>query len=139
MGGWEGHFFSGDPSNLELRSQFGIGQAHEFVEARRHPRFKVEVEIRVYPRNSAVVRGHTVDISESGISAMLKVEVPIGEVVRLEFSLPVGDIEALALVRQKNAFRYGFQFVESGSAQDLIGQTCRQLAVEQAVEGPRGP
>jgi len=122
---------------LELGSEFGTGPAREFVEARRHPRFKLEVNIRIYPRNSAVVRGRTVDISESGISAMLMVEVPIGEVVRLEFALPLGEVEVHALVRQRNAFRYGFQFVESSSAQDIIGRTCRHLAVEQVAQDPK--
>lgn len=117
---------------MGLHSQFGTGLAHEFVEARRHRRFKLEVSIRIYPRNSAVVRGQTVDISESGISAMLRTEVPVGEVVRLEFALPLGEVEVHALVRQRSAFRYGFQFVESSSAQDVIGRTCRHLAVEQA-------
>jgi hypothetical protein len=105
------------------------------MEARRHPRYKLEVNVSVYARNAAVVRGHTVDISESGISAMLRVEVPIGEVVRLEFSLPTGDVEIHAMVRQRNAFRYGFQFVEASSAQDVIGRTCRHLAMEQSVPG----
>jgi hypothetical protein len=95
-------------------------------------RFKLEVSIRVYPRDCAVVRGDTVDISESGISAMLRQEVPVGEVVRLEFPLPLGDVEVLALVRQRNAFRYGFQFVEASTAQDILGRTCGQLAVEQS-------
>lgn len=122
---------------MEVRGQFGTSQAHEFVEARRHPRFKLDVNVSIYPRNSEVVRGRTVDISESGISAMLMVEVPIGEVVRLEFSLPLGDVEAHALVRQRSAFRYGFQFVDCSSAQDIIGRTCRQLAVEQAVKDSR--
>ncbi len=85
-----------------------------------------------------MVRGHTVDISESGISAMLRVEVPVGEVVRLEFTLPLGDVEVLATVRQRNAFRYGFQFVEASSAEDTIGRTCRHLAVEQPVAGNEG-
>lgn len=108
------------------------------VDARRHPRFKLEVDIRVYPRDCPVVRGHSVDISESGISAMLRVEVPVGEVVRLELSLPLGDVEAHAMVRQRSAFRYGFQFVEASSSQDIIGRTCRHLAVEQASRGERG-
>ena len=116
-------------SELEVDRGYGTGSSREYVEARRHPRYKFEAEIRVYARNAAVVRGHTVDISESGISAMLRVEVPIGEVVRLELTLPLGEVEILALIRQRNAFRYGFQFVETSSAQDLIGRTCRQLAV----------
>ena len=115
----------------------GTGQAGSFPEARRHPRFKLDVGLRVYPRNSAVVRGHTVDISEAGISAMLRVEVPIGEVVRLEFGLPLGEVEVHALVRQRNAFRYGFQFMEDSSVRDLIRRTCRELAVEQTLPRPK--
>jgi len=118
---------------MELDNQFGTGSAHEFVENRRCPRYKLEADIRVYPRNQSVVRGQTVDISESGISAMLRIEVPIGEVVRLAFTVPLGEVEVHALVRQRNAFRYGFQFVEAASAHDVIARTCRQLAVEQAL------
>ena len=75
---------------MDVRSQLGTSRTPEAVDLRRHPRFKLEVDIRVYPRDSAVVRGHTVDISESGISAMLREEVPLGEIVRLEFTLPLG-------------------------------------------------
>jgi PilZ domain len=122
---------------LADRSNLEISQARYVVEHRASPRFKIEAEIRVYARDRAVVRGQTVDISESGISAILRVEVPIGEVVRLEFSLPHGDVEVHALVRQCNAFRYGFQFVEASSAHDAIGRTCRQLAVSQQTAGPK--
>jgi len=105
----------------------------EYVEARRHPRYRLEVDIRIYARNKQVVRGHTVDLSESGISAMLRVEVPLGEVVRLEFTLPTGEVEVHALVRQRQAFRYGFQFVEDSFAQQTIIRACTQLAVEQTL------
>ena len=118
---------------MEGRSQLAFGQTHETVELRRHPRFKLQVSVRIYPRDAAVVRGDTVDISESGISAILRVEVPVGGMVRLEFALPLGDVEVLAMVRHRNAFRYGFQFVEATSAQDIIGRTCRQLALEQGL------
>lgn len=116
---------------VEELNRFGAELTRERMDARRHPRFQIKVDIRVYPRDCPVVRGHTVDISESGISAMLRDEVPLGEVVRLEFALPDGKVEILAMVRQRTAFRYGFQFVELGSTKDLIGRTCRQLAVEQ--------
>ena len=117
---------------MGLNGQLGTGYAKE-VDARRHPRYRLETEICIYPRNAAVVRGQTVDISESGISAMLRIEVPVGEVVRMEFTLPLGAVEVHALVRQRNAFRYGFQFVEDSSAQEVIGRTCRQLALEQSL------
>jgi c-di-GMP-binding flagellar brake protein YcgR len=115
-----------------LSGQLGTAYA-KAVEARRHPRYRLETEICIYPRNMPVVRGQTVDISESGISAMLRVEVPLGEVVRLEFKLPQGEVDVHAMVRQRNAFRYGFQFVESESAKQVIVRTCRQLALEQSL------
>jgi hypothetical protein len=118
---------------VQFHSQIGSGRTREVVDARRYPRYNIDVTICVYPRNAPVVRGHTVDLSESGISAMLITEVPIGEVVRLEFSLPTGDVEVHAMVRQRNAFRYGFQFLEASTAQDIIGLTCRHLALEQSL------
>lgn len=108
-----------------------------FVELRHHARFRMEMGICVYPRNQAVVRGDTVDISESGISAILRAEVPLGEVVRLTFSVPRGDVEILALVRQHNAFRYGFQFMEGGEASTLIRRTCAELELQQAIRDNR--
>lgn len=117
---------------MALSGALGTRYAEE-VEARRHPRYRLETEICIYPRNMPVVRGHTVDISESGISAMLRIEAPVGEVVRLEFKLPLGEVDVHALVRQRNAFRYGFQFVGSSSAQEVIARTCRQLALEQSL------
>lgn len=122
---------------MDIDSHFASGHDHSLLEARRHPRYKLRANIRVYPRNASVVRGETVDLSESGISAMLRVEVPLGEVVRLEFSVPLGDVEVHALVRQRNAFRYGFQFVDAGSAQDILARTCRQLALEQSPDDPK--
>jgi len=86
-----------------------------------------------------VVRGHTVDLSESGISAMLRMEVPRGEVVRLEFTLPAGEVEIMAMVRQETAFRYGFQFLDESEAKDVIRRTCRELAMVQAVPDHTNP
>lgn len=120
----------------QLGSRPAYGADAQEVDARRHPRFKIEVGVRVYPRGCPVVRGDTVDLSESGISALLRVEVPIGEVVRLEFELPFGEVEVLAMVRQRSAFRYGFQFIEKDAARDVIRRTCRQLAMQQPDRAP---
>jgi len=103
------------------------------MEARRHPRYKLEVDVRIYPRNVQVIRGHSVDISESGISALLREEVPVGEVVRLEFTVSTGDVAIHALVRQRNAFRYGFQFLEAVSQLEVVARACRQLAMAEST------
>ena len=132
---WTSRIFTrrlGQGDHVGLSGQLGTAYA-KTMDARRHPRYRLETEICVYPRNLPVVRGQTVDVSESGISAMLRVEVPLGEVVRLEFKLPHGEVDVHAMVRQRNAFRYGFQFVESESANEVIVRTCRQLALEQSL------
>jgi len=83
------------------------------------------------------VRGRTVDISESGISAMLKLEVPVGEFVELQFTLPFGPVTVYATVRQRSAFRYGCQFFESHSVREVIQGTCHWLSVKQSVRRAR--
>jgi PilZ domain len=123
---------------MDIHRQFADGQERNWVDNRQRPRFKIEVPIRIYPRNSIVIRGSTVDISESGIAVMVRDEVPLGEVVRLEFTLAHGPVEVLAVARQRNAFRYGLQFVEPTLVQDVIGRTCRELAIEQALR-PQNP
>jgi hypothetical protein len=101
------------------------------ADARCHPRFRLQVDITIHSRTSGVLKGYTVDISESGISAMLRLEVSLDEVVELDFELPCGPVTILASVRQRNAFRYGFQFLNSSESNEAIRTTCRQLAVEQ--------
>jgi PilZ domain len=103
------------------------------VDARRQPRFKIDIDIRINSRTCGMLKGRTVDISESGISAMLKLELPLGEVVELAFTLPFGPVKIYAMVRQRSAFRYGFQFMESNFTELVIRPTCRQLAVEQSL------
>ena len=119
-------------SSVEAQRQsraVGIGG---IADARRYPRFKLEVDIKIDSRTCGLLKGYTVDISEGGVSAILKLEVPVSEVVVLDFTLPLGQVVIHATVRQKRAFRYGFQFVDSGSAPDAIRATCCQLAAEQS-------
>jgi len=112
-----------------------VSLRRDIADQRRKPRFKIEVDITVRSRTCGTQKGHTVDISESGISALLKIEVPLGEIVELEFTLPSGPVAIYAIVRQQNAFRYGFHFVELNPAHEFIRVTCRHLAVEQTLFG----
>jgi hypothetical protein len=116
---------------LEAQNQLAASPVRDIVDARRQPRFKLEVDISIHSRTCGTLKGHTVDISESGISAMLRMEVPLGELVELDFTLPFGPVAIYAMVRQRNAFRYGFAFVDSDSVHEVIRHTCRDLAVDQ--------
>jgi hypothetical protein len=103
------------------------------ADARRQPRFKFEVDMRISSRTCGLLKGRTVDISESGIAAMLTIEPPLGEIVELNFTLPSGPVRILATVRQRNAFRYGFEFVDSEWSHLVIRRTCRDLAVKESL------
>jgi len=110
---------------LESENNFETSRTGKLIDARNHPRFKLDVDVKIYPRDKSRVMGRIVDISQRGLAGMLKIEIPLDQVVRLEFDLPLGVVSIRALVRQKNAFRYGFQFVEPGSyAQELIIAFC---------------
>ncbi len=117
---------------MDPEKQPAASRVRDIVDARRHARFRLEVNIGVHSRTCGMLQGQTVDLSESGISALLRLEVPLGEVVKLDFELPFGPVTIHAVVRQRSAFRYGFQFLESNAVNEVIRSTCRQLAVEQS-------
>ena len=109
----------------ESENNIETSRTGKLIDARKHPRFKLDVDVKIYSRDSSRVMGRTVDISEQGLAVMLKIEIQLDQVVRLEFELPLGLVSIRALVRQRNAFRYGFQFVEPDSyAQELIIRFC---------------
>jgi hypothetical protein len=120
---------------LEAQNQLAATRDQGIVDHRRQPRFKIEVAISISSRSCGMLKGYTVDISDCGISALLTIEVPLGEIVELDFTLPFGPVKIYAMVRQRNAFRYGFQFMELTAAHAAIRATCRHLAVERTLLG----
>lgn len=100
---------------------------------RWQPRFKMETDITISSPTHGLLKGSTVDISESGIAAKLPIEVSVGECVELRLTLPAGSMTVCATVRHKDAFRYGFEFVVPNGASETIRRTCRDLAVDQTL------
>jgi hypothetical protein len=92
--------------------------------ARKHPRFRLDVEVKVRSKVAGMIVGRGREISEAGMSIMLVPELTVGEVVELDFELPFGPANILAVVKSRNAFRYGFQFVQPHAAESRIRQSC---------------
>src|ERR1019366_10113025 len=99
-------------------------------EKRRHRRLEVEAAVTVRSE-SGLVPGRTLEVSESGMSAILSVELHVGETVELEIKLPPNTATARAIVRNRNVFRHGFEFAQPlretiGNEADLLGdcQSC---------------
>jgi PilZ domain len=71
----------------------------------------LEVEITVRTDNG-LFPGRTHDISESGMSAALPVELREGEEVELQINFPKATANTRAIVRHRNIYRHGFEFVQ---------------------------
>ena len=102
----------------------GIPRLDALREARRDLRFKLDVDVQIDSPSKGSVLGRTLDLSDHGISATLLLELPVGEVVQVNFKLRIGCVAVFATVRNRNAFRYGFQFAEPNSALYLIRENC---------------
>jgi len=110
------------PKGEEKRSE--VPQFDNVREHRRDLRFKLYVDLQIRTFSAGFVSGRTLEISERGLSATLPVELLIGEVVELNLRLRIGNVKVHATVRDKNAFRHGFQFVEPNPAVHLIRENC---------------
>jgi hypothetical protein len=122
-------------TQVDSHNQHATGRVREVPDARHHPRFKIKVNVAVHSRTCGILQGKAVDLSESGIAVILRIEVPLHELVELEFSLPFGEVRIYAVVRQRNAFRYGFQFAEAVGVHEVIHATCNHLAMQQTLLG----
>jgi hypothetical protein len=90
------------------------------VDARRAPRIQLELDVNIYSKQSGLIPGRTLDISESGISAVLPVELPVGEIVRLEIMSRIEPVMVAAVIRNRHAYRHGLEFEQSGIGRELI-------------------
>ncbi len=81
------------------------------MDRRRHARLPLSVDLTVYSDRAGVVPGRVSDISDSGFSAVLPLELSLGEVVRVELYLDSGVKISSAVVRNRTVFRHGFEFL----------------------------
>jgi len=92
---------------------------------RRYPRYRSEFAVvttlfsgNQYQRLDA----HCKDLSEAGIGLLLAAEVPMGEVVSLNFCLPglTEPWEIKAVLRHRRGFHYGFEFLSLAQERTLL-------------------
>jgi hypothetical protein len=67
---------------------------------------------------------------------MMPVELIVGQTVELGFQLPCGPVSVQAVVKNKRASRYGFEFVPENRERETIKSGCRSLAFGQ--DGSKG-
>ena len=95
---------------------------------RQHSRFRLSVDVAIESPTQGLVPGNALDISEAGMSALLPIHLPVGQIVGLDFKLPIRRVRLVASVRHNHEFRYGFQFVAPDDATlHTIRESCRLL------------
>jgi hypothetical protein len=81
---------------------------------RRHPRVLFSVPITLRHLMTGGVRaahGITLDLSESGMGALVEGSLHIGDTVAIELKLPDHVLSAVAIVRHSSDVRAGFEFL----------------------------
>lgn len=102
-------------------------------DARHFPRYRVDVRVLVKVRREqglAELRGRSTDISEGGMGVTLAGELHPGDMVEMEFSLPLSrlTLHLRALVRRRNGLNYGLEFLTlSAQQRDAIKRLCDPL------------
>jgi PilZ domain len=95
-------------------------------------RFDVRIEASVFREGLTIsCWGRTNELGQDGIGATLSGELQAGEVVSLEFPIPLRPhvIKLRAVVRYSEGLRCGFEFlVLSDEQRQLLHQVCVMLA-----------
>jgi hypothetical protein len=94
------------------------------VELRKSPRFLISVPIDVGPADGDrfLIHGLTLDLSQTGVGALLCGTVTPDSTVRVRLHLPAGPIETLAIVQHGQGPQWGFQFLRT--SKDFERQLC---------------
>ncbi|MGC2695317.1 MAG: PilZ domain-containing protein [Candidatus Angelobacter sp.] len=103
-------------------------EQQQWTTPRSFPRFLLD--IRIVIRGKETLYGRTKDLGEGGLGATIPGSINIGEVVDLEFQLPVGNGPLIlkSEVRYRQGFQYGFKFLHATDKQrELIRRSTRDL------------
>ena len=111
---------------------------------RRHPRLMWDNEVTIRSANE-LLPGRIVEISESGMSAVSPDELQIGEIVELSIRSVIGVAITRAVVKNRNVFRHGFEFLQplhDVIAHDATPEDCQRCIgtgfIMQTVDGGQG-
>jgi hypothetical protein len=95
------------------------------VDRRKHPRYRWCTPITVQSVSGDTYPAITMEISESGLSALVPVQFEAGEKVILN---PIGGRAAAAVLRRYVGKVCGFEFVDLSAEQlDFLRERCQRL------------
>jgi hypothetical protein len=109
-----------------MQTDFDAQKAPEApYDRRRHPRYRLSVPLIIQAADGVVMRGISIEISASGISAIIAESLKLNDTVEIE---PIAAVKVLALVRHNIGKIYGFEFLNLTTEQtQQITESCKML------------
>lgn len=110
----------------------GTSAAH--ARNRRYPRYNVDVRIQMSVfRDGKTVSlwGRTNELGQDGVGATLSGALTVGEVVSMEFPIPVSPhfLKVRGIVRYCSGLRCGFEFlIVTEDQRETLRRVCEVLA-----------
>ena len=104
---------------------------------RRFARYPADIRLSIQvfrAGHSIPLWGRSSELGEDGIGATLTEEIQPGEVVSMEFALPVTafPMKIRALVRYRTGLRHGFEFLAiSAQQREMLRRVCELLGTGQ--------
>jgi hypothetical protein len=108
-------------------------RAKAYQRLRRSPRCRIDVTVQVSvfrEGQTTTYWGRATELGQNGMGATLGGELLIGEVVSVEFPIPLPPnvMKLRAVVRYGKGLRYGFEFLVIPDEQKLaLRQVCEAL------------
>lgn len=112
----------------------GLGTSPAYNRNRRFPRHRLDARIQLSVfRDGATVAlwGRTSEMGQDGVGATLSAELRVGEVVSMEFPIPVPPyfLKVRAIARYCEGLRCGFEFlIVTENQRETLRRTCEVLA-----------
>jgi hypothetical protein len=108
-----------------------VAETAVFLPARRWTRHKVNVPIRAIVQKQSkamVISGRGKEISDGGMAIFAGVELSLGEKIAVEFTPAYGlPIRVHGLVRTRNAYSYGIEFLAHNSEEEAEVTHLREI------------
>jgi len=101
---------------------------------RRYPRFTLDIRLRLEVFRSGTTQsfwGRSRELGQDGIGGTFTGELEPGEVVSLDFTLPIATkpIKIRAIVRYRKGLYHGFEFLTlTGDQRGMVQRACDFLS-----------
>ena len=111
---------------------FGTSSAYD--RRRRFPRHRLDARIQLTVFREGVTTslwGRTSELGQDGVGATLSGEIKVGEVVSMEFPIPVPPyfMKVRAIARYSQGLRCGFEFlIVTNEQRETLRRVCEVLS-----------